>query len=127
MKALMIDNYDSFTYNLVHAFRKAGCDVVTYRNDSGLHVIGRENPDFIVISPGPSSPQNAGMSMDAVKRYAGTIPIFGVCLGMQVIAEAFGTPIRRLDELVGDEAIVHGGSSTVYHDGKTIFAGVGKY
>ncbi len=127
MKALMIDNYDSFTYNLVHAFRKAECDVVTYRNDSGLQVIERENPDFIVISPGPSSPQNAGMSMDAVKRYAGAIPIFGVCLGMQVIAEAFGTPVGRLDELVGEEAIVHGGSSTVYHDGKTIFTGVGKY
>ncbi len=120
MTILMIDNYDSFTYNLVQLFTETGQKVVTYRNDAGLEVVEKENPELIVISPGPSTPQNAGMSMELVEKYAGKIPIFGVCLGMQAIAEVFGTPIRPLSI----DEIVHGGASPIKHDGRTIFAGI---
>ena len=115
MNVLLIDNYDSFTFNLEGYFLKAGCMVATYRNDVGLSIVEETKPDLIVLSPGPSSPQNAGMCMELVDLYKEQYPIFGVCLGMQVIAEVFGTPIRRLDE------IVHGGASEITHDGKTIF------
>src|SRR3989344_2829293 len=127
-KVLMIDNFDSFTFNLVQYFKEAGTEVVTYRNNSGLDVIEKEKPDLIVISPGPSNPYHAGMSMEAVNAYSGRIPIFGVCLGMQVIAECFGTRIGRLDQMATEEgksnAIIHGGASIIEHDGKTIFEGL---
>ena len=118
----MIDNQDSFTYNLVQYFRERGGNVVVYRNKARIGVIEEdikdETPSLIVISPGPSTPQNSGISTEVVRKYAGKIPIFGVCLGMQVIAEAFGTKISRLEE------IVHGGASPIHHDGKTIFDGL---
>lgn len=115
---LMIDNYDSFTYNLVHYLQAAGCKVEVRRNDIELDVVEKAKPELIVISPGPSNPQNAGISIQLIQEYAGKIPIFGVCLGMQAIAESFGTPIRQLDE------IVHGGASPIQHDGRTIFRGL---
>lgn len=118
MTVLMIDNFDSFTYNLVQLFSEAGQKVVTYRNNAGLEVVEREKPDLIVISPGPSTPQNAGMSMELIRQYGSKIPMLGVCLGMQAISEVFGTPIRPLSI----EEIIHGGASPTKHDGKTIFA-----
>lgn len=120
MTILMVDNFDSFTYNLVQIFTEAGQKVVTYRNDAGLEIVEKEKPKLIVISPGPSTPQNAGMSMELVKKYKGKIPILGVCLGHQVIAEEGGTPIRPLSI----DNIVHGGASPIKHDGQTIFAGL---
>lgn len=120
MKLLMVDNFDSFTYNLVQIVEELGHDVVTYRNDAGLYVVEKENPDGIIISPGPSSPKNAGMSMKVIEQYAGKRPIFGVCLGMQAMAEVFGTRIRPLSI----DEIIHGGSTPIIHDGKTIFTGL---
>ena len=122
MTILMIDNFDSFTYNLVQILEDAGQKVVTYRNDAGIEVIAEESPSLIVVSPGPSSPKEAGMSMEVIQKYAGHIPIFGVCLGMQAIAEVFGT---RIEPLSIDE-IVHGEATKILHDGRTIFAGLPK-
>ncbi|MEK6853732.1 MAG: aminodeoxychorismate/anthranilate synthase component II [Nanoarchaeota archaeon] len=120
MSILMVDNFDSFTYNLVQLLTEAGKMVVTYRNDAGLEVIERETPELIVISPGPSSPGEAGMSMEVIRKYAGQIPIFGVCLGMQAMAEVFGTRIKPLSI----DEIVHGEATKITHDGMTIFAGL---
>ncbi|MBI2664806.1 gamma-glutamyl-gamma-aminobutyrate hydrolase family protein [Candidatus Woesearchaeota archaeon] len=120
MKILMIDNADSFTYNLVQILEETGNDVVTYRNDAGLQVVEKEKPQLIVISPGPSRPENAGMSMEVVSQYHKKVPMLGVCLGMEAMLAFFGTDLK---ELSLDE-IVHGGSTPIMHDGKTIFAGL---
>ena len=94
MNILMIDNFDSFTYNLVDEFEKRNCKVFVYRNNIGIknfETIAKEiKPKLIVISPGPSTPKDAGVSLEAIRRYSGKIPIFGVCLGHQCIVESFG-------------------------------------
>ncbi len=116
---LMIDNYDSFTYNLVQYFGELGEDIHVFRNDKlKIEDIVRLNPDRIVISPGPCTPKEAGISVDVIKYFAGKIPMLGVCLGHQAIGEAFGSDIIRADRLM------HGKISMIFHDGKSIFEGI---
>ncbi len=116
---LMIDNYDSFTYNLVQYLGELGEDVRVFRNDKiMLEDIKKMNPDRIVISPGPCTPKEAGISIDVIKQFAGKIPILGVCLGHQAIGAAFG------GEIVRAPLLMHGKTSLIYHDGKTIFGGL---
>ena len=113
---LMIDNYDSFTYNLVHYLGELGEDVETIRNDQAtIDEIEKMDPEIIVISPGPCTPKEAGLSVDIIKEFAGKKPIMGVCLGHQSIGDAFGGDIIRADRLL------HGKTSQVFHDGKGIF------
>jgi anthranilate synthase/aminodeoxychorismate synthase-like glutamine amidotransferase len=113
---LMIDNYDSFTYNLVQYLGELGMDVRVYRNDKiSLDEIEAMAPEQIVISPGPCTPKDAGISISVIKRFAGKFPILGVCLGHQAIGEAFGGKVVRADRLM------HGKTSVIRHDGKTIF------
>jgi anthranilate synthase/aminodeoxychorismate synthase-like glutamine amidotransferase len=120
-RVLIIDNFDSFTYNLVDEFEKRKCDVLVYRNNTPMDKIGKIvkgfNPALIVISPGPGTPAKAGNSKGIIKKYSGKIPVFGVCLGLQAITEVFGGRIGRCSETV------HGKPSAVRHDGKTIFKG----
>jgi anthranilate synthase/aminodeoxychorismate synthase-like glutamine amidotransferase len=116
---LMIDNYDSFTYNLVQYLLELGEDVKVERNDAiSLEDIGRMRPDRIVISPGPCTPREAGVSVPLVLRFAGEIPILGVCLGHQSIGAAFG------GDIVGAKRIMHGKTSTITHDGRGVFRGL---
>ena len=113
---LMIDNYDSFTYNLVHYLAELGEEVVVHRNDKlELEDIGKLNPDMLVVSPGPCTPKEAGISVEAIKEFAGRMPILGVCLGHQSVAYAYGGKIVRADRLL------HGKTSEIYHDGKGIY------
>lgn len=113
---LMIDNYDSFTYNLVQYFGELGEEVRVYRNDAiTIKEIEECRPKQIVISPGPCTPKQAGISIDLVKKLAGAFPILGVCLGHQAIGEAFGGKVIRAERLM------HGKTSMIYHDNKTIF------
>ncbi|MGG3450356.1 aminodeoxychorismate/anthranilate synthase component II [Domibacillus aminovorans] len=112
----MIDNYDSFTYNLVQYLGELGHELVVRRNDEvTTDQIAGMNPDFVMISPGPCTPDEAGISMEAVEKFAGKIPLFGVCLGQQSIAQAFGGDVIRAERLM------HGKTSPVFHDGKTVF------
>ncbi|HEK9103464.1 aminodeoxychorismate/anthranilate synthase component II [Bacillus pfraonensis] len=114
---LMIDNYDSFTFNLVQFLGELGQELVVKRNDEvTISDIEQMKPDFLMISPGPCSPNEAGISMDVIKYFAGKIPIFGVCLGHQSIAQVFGGDVVRAERLM------HGKTSPMYHDGKTIFS-----
>jgi len=116
---LMIDNYDSFTYNLVQYLRELGEDVVVYRNDKiTLAEIDDLNPQRLVISPGPCTPNEAGISVDAISYFAGKLPILGVCLGHQSIGQAFGGRIIRAERLM------HGKTSPVFHDNRELFAGL---
>ncbi|MDQ0340664.1 anthranilate synthase/aminodeoxychorismate synthase-like glutamine amidotransferase [Caldalkalibacillus uzonensis] len=113
---VMIDNYDSFTYNLVQYLGELGEELHVYRNDAiDLQGIQRLNPDYIMISPGPCTPNEAGISLDVIRHFAGKIPIFGVCLGHQSIAQVFGGKVVRA------ERVMHGKTSPIYHDGKTVF------
>ncbi len=113
---LMIDNYDSFTYNLVQYFGELGADIHVYRNDKILiDDIERLNPTRIVISPGPCTPKEAGVSVKVIRHFAGKLPLLGVCLGHQSLAYAFGGEIIRADRLM------HGKTSMINHDGQTIF------
>jgi len=119
---LMIDNYDSFTYNLVQYFGELGEDVRTYRNDEiTLDEIESMKPDHLCLSPGPSNPQNAGITLDVLRRFAGRIPILGVCLGHQSIGEAFGGRVVRA------QTIMHGKVSRIQTDGKGVFANLPKH
>ena len=116
---LMIDNYDSFTYNLVQYFAKLGARVTVVRNDKiSLPEINAMRPDGIVISPGPGAPDSAGISLELVKNLSGKLPILGVCLGHQVIGQAFGGRVVRAARLM------HGKTSAVHHDGGTVFKNV---
>ena len=118
-RLLMIDNYDSFTWNLVQYLGELGADVDVRRNDAvGLDEIAALRPDGIVISPGPRTPREAGVSVPLIARFAGTIPILGVCLGHQAIGAAFGGSIVRAPR------IMHGKTSPIHHDGRGIFAGL---
>jgi len=114
---LMIDNYDSFTFNLVQYLGELGQELVVKRNDEiTIQEIADMNPDFLMVSPGPCTPNEAGISMEAIRTFAGKIPIFGVCLGHQSIAQVFGGDVVRAEHLM------HGKTSEIYHDGKTVFA-----
>ena len=116
---LMIDNYDSFTYNLVQYFGELGQDLKVYRNNKiTIPEIEKMHPDRIVVSPGPCTPKEAGVSIEVIKHFAGKLPILGVCLGHQSIGEAFGGDVIRAPYLM------HGKTSMIRHDGKTIFAGL---
>ena len=116
---LMIDNYDSFTFNLVQYFQELGEKVVVHRNDTiSVKKIERSRPSRIVVSPGPGNPGQAGISIEAISHFAGRIPILGVCLGHQAIAAAFGAKIGRARRLM------HGKVSPIRHDGKTIYRGL---
>ena len=116
---LMIDNYDSFTYNLVQYLGELGEDIKVYRNDKiTIHEIERLKPERIVISPGPCTPKEAGISVELIKHFSGKIPILGVCLGHQSIGAAFGGEIIRAPRLM------HGKTSMIHHDGKTVFEGL---
>jgi len=113
---LMIDNYDSFTYNLVQYLGELGADIQVVRNDKiGIAEIEKLNPERIVISPGPCTPSKAGISKEVAKHFAGKIPVLGVCLGHQSVAEAFG------GEIVKAQKLMHGKTSMIHHDGKTVF------
>ena len=113
---LVIDNYDSFTYNLVQYLGELGQEVRVFRNDAiTVDEIAALKPDRIVISPGPCTPKEAGVSVGTITRLAGTVPILGVCLGHQSIGEAFG------GEVVRAERLMHGKTSMIRHDGRTIF------
>ncbi|WP_259424870.1 aminodeoxychorismate/anthranilate synthase component II [Bacillus velezensis] len=116
---LMIDNYDSFTYNLVQYLGELGEELIVRRNDEiTIEQIEELAPDFLMISPGPCSPDEAGISLEAIKHFAGSIPILGVCLGHQSIAQVFGGDVVRAERLM------HGKTSEVMHDGQTIFKGL---
>ena len=113
---LVIDNYDSFTYNLVQYLGELGQDIRVYRNDKiTLKEIESLKPEKIVISPGPCTPKEAGISVDLIKQFAGRIPILGVCLGHQSIGYALG------GEIIHAKKLMHGKTSMINHDGKTIF------
>jgi len=118
-RILMIDNYDSFTYNLVQYLGELGADLTVWRNDQfRLEDVGSFNPDGIVVSPGPCTPTEAGLSVPLIREYAPKYPILGVCLGHQSIGEAFGARVVR------HRVIVHGKTSAISHDGSGVFAGV---
>ena len=116
---LMIDNYDSFTYNLVQAFRELGADMQVIRNDQidvdGIRALA---PSALILSPGPGNPDSAGVTLAAIKEFAGKVPLFGVCLGHQSIAQAFGGRIVHAKQLM------HGKTSRIHHDGRGVFAGL---
>ena len=116
---LMIDNYDSFTYNLVQYFGELGQKVNVYRNDEiTLDEIEKIKPNYIVISPGPCTPNEAGISLELIDRLSGNIPILGVCLGFQAIVQAFG------GKIIGAKRIMHGKVSAILHTGKGVFDGL---
>jgi len=118
-RLLLIDNYDSFTYNLVQAFLVLGAEVSVYRNDALTPEAARAlAPTHLCISPGPGTPYDAGVSMDMIRAFAGSIPVLGVCLGHQSIVEVFGGKVVRAARLM------HGKTSLVRHDGRTLFAGL---
>src|SRR6202521_2363190 len=118
---LLIDNYDSFTYNLAQYLSELGADVHVHRNDAvNLEQIGAWRPEKIVISPGPCTPNEAGISVPLVQRFAGEIPILGVCLGHQAIGAAFGGRVIRAQKLM------HGKTSEIEHDGRGVFQNLPK-
>ncbi|MEE8380452.1 MAG: aminodeoxychorismate/anthranilate synthase component II [Thermodesulfobacteriota bacterium] len=116
---LMIDNYDSFTYNLVQYFGELGEEIEVFRNDKiSIPEIEKLNPEMLVISPGPGTPENAGVSLDMINHFKGKIPILGVCLGHQCIGAVFG------GKIVSAPRLMHGKTSFIHHDGKDIFQGL---
>jgi para-aminobenzoate synthetase component 2 len=118
-RILLIDNYDSFTYNLVQAFLMLGAEVEVHRNDAiTVEEALRREHSHLVISPGPGTPRDAGVSMRMIEAFAGRIPIFGVCLGHQALVEVFGGKVVRASRLM------HGKVSPVKHDGKGLFSGM---
>ena len=118
-RLLLVDNYDSFTYNLVQAFLVLGADVRVHRNDAiTVAEATALEPTHLCISSGPGTPQDAGVSMEMIRAFAGRIPVFGVCLGHQSIVEVFGGKVVRAGRLM------HGKTSPVHHDGRCLFAGL---
>ena len=119
MRVLMIDNYDSFTYNLMQYLQELGAEVLVHRNDK-IDLAGMEalNADRLMISPGPCTPNEAGISVDAIKHFAGKIPVLGVCLGHQALGQAFGGQVVRA------RTVMHGKTSPVHHTGKGVFRGL---
>jgi len=119
MRLLLVDNYDSFVYNLAQAFGALGAEPVVVRNDASIGELERTRPDAVVISPGPGDPDEAGVSVQAIRTFAPRVPVLGVCLGHQCIGAAFGGRIDRAP--VGP---VHGKTSLVDHDGSGVFSGL---
>ncbi len=119
MKILLLDNYDSFTYNLAHYLGELGEEVEVIRNDaiSVAQVVARR-PDGIVISPGPGTPDNSGICLDLIREVSGNVPLFGVCLGLQAMGQVFGGRVIRAPKPM------HGKVSPVFHEGKTVFQGL---
>jgi anthranilate synthase/aminodeoxychorismate synthase-like glutamine amidotransferase len=118
-RLLLIDNYDSFTYNLVQAFLVLGAEVSVYRNDALTPQQALAlKPTHLCISPGPGTPYDAGVSMDMIRAFAGVVPVLGVCLGHQALVEVFGGKVVRAQRLM------HGKTSLVHHDGRTLFQGL---
>ncbi|KAF0807346.1 anthranilate synthase, component II [Alcanivorax xiamenensis] len=119
MRVLMIDNYDSFTYNLVQYLQELGAEVLVHRNDQ-IDLAGMEAlaADRLMISPGPCSPNEAGISVEAIRHFAGKLPILGVCLGHQSLGQAFGGKVVRAGQ------VMHGKTSSVHHTGQGVFAGL---
>ena len=119
MRVAMIDNYDSFTYNLVQYLGQLGADVSVYRNDAvSVEKIEQLKPSHVVISPGPCTPNEAGITLELIRRLAGRVPLLGVCLGHQAIGQAFGGKVVRAQQ------VMHGKVSRIRHDGRGVFAGV---
>ena len=113
---VMIDNYDSFTYNIFQQLAERGVELKVIRNDQiDLEGLKKLNPTHLIVSPGPGNPDQAGISMEAIKHFAGTIPVLGVCLGHQSLAQVFGGNVVRADRLM------HGKTSPIHHNGQTIF------
>jgi len=116
---VMIDNYDSFTYNLVHALGSLGAEIKVFRNDAvGADDIIKLAPGAIIISPGPCTPKEAGISVELIRKTSGRLPVLGVCLGHQAVGEAFGAKI------IGAKAIMHGKTSMITHNDKGLYAGL---
>lgn len=120
VRLLLIDNFDSFVYNVAQAFGALGAEPIVIRNDATLEELTATAPDAVVISPGPGSPVDAGVSVAAIEHFSGRVPVLGICLGHQCIGEAFGGKIDRAS--VGP---VHGKTSSIEHDGQGVFFGVG--
>ena len=119
MKLLMIDNYDSFTWNLVHLFEELGAEVAVHRNDAiTVDEAAALAPDRLVVSPGPGKPGDAGISVELIRRLGATVPTLGVCLGHQAVVEAFGGHVGQA------KALLHGKASRVRHDGEGVYAGL---
>ncbi|WP_026972318.1 aminodeoxychorismate/anthranilate synthase component II [Aliagarivorans marinus] len=122
-KVFLLDNFDSFTYNLVDQFRSLGCEVAIYRNhlsaeEVKAHIDACEEDAVLVLSPGPGNPQQAGCLLDLIKLCRGQVPMIGICLGHQALVEAYGGEVGRAGE------VVHGKSSSIEHDGQAMFAGL---
>ena len=118
-KVLMLDNYDSFTFNIVQYLGELGAEVLTHRNDDiSLAQIDALAPSHIVISPGPCTPNEAGLSMDLIRHFAGKLPILGVCLGHQAIGQVYGGKVVRAPQ------VMHGKTSAIQHDSQGVFAGL---
>lgn len=116
---LVIDNYDSFTYNLVQYLGELGVETVVHRNDAlSVEQVGELAPDGILLSPGPGDPSSAGITLSVIERYGATIPMLGVCLGHQAMAQAFGAAVVRAQRLM------HGRTSPIHHDGRGVFTGL---
>jgi len=116
---LVLDNYDSFTYNLVQYLGELGAELQVFRNDEiSLEEVATLKPEKIVVSPGPGTPDQAGISLELTRRFAGEVPLLGVCLGHQVVGQVFGGVVRRAPR------VMHGKTSPIRHDGRTIFAGL---
>lgn len=118
-KIFLLDNFDSFTFNLVDYFEQLGCEVEVYRNNSSVELVDKFKPDLIVFSPGPSVPKNAGNMMKIIDKYHKEYPMFGVCLGHEALIEYFGGSLKFVEPM-------HGKSSAIEHDGRTIFEGLDK-
>ncbi len=118
VEVLLVDNFDSFVYNLYQYVGELGADVVVKRNNISLNEIETMNPEKLIVSPGPGRPEDAGISISAIKRFSGKIPILGVCLGHQAIGAAFGASV------VNAKRLLHGKTSMIEHDKKDIFRGV---
>jgi anthranilate synthase component 2 len=119
VRLLLVDNFDSFVYNLAQAFGSLGAEPVVLRNDVSVEHLASISPDAVVISPGPGAPGDAGVSMDAIRFFAGRVPVFGVCLGHQCIGEVYGGTVVRSE--VGP---VHGKTSSIAHEGTGVFSGL---
>ena len=119
VRLLLVDNFDSFVYNLAQAFGELGAEPIVLRNDVDLDELEAASPDALVISPGPGTPDDAGISVAAIEHFAGRVPVLGVCLGHQCIGKVYGGTIDR-----SDAGPVHGKTSRIAHDGKGVFAGV---
>jgi anthranilate synthase/aminodeoxychorismate synthase-like glutamine amidotransferase len=118
LKILVIDNYDSFTFNLVQLLGKYKNELLVLRNDKNITAIRNIQPDKILISPGPGRPENSGLSLDVIKEFGNSVPILGVCLGLQAMCYLFGA------EIINAENICHGKTSKINHDSKTIFQNI---